>query len=259
MNTKYTESLMKIGGGVLALLILFLATKTITEIISWSQNELYPTKTITISAEGESLAVADIASFTFSVSEEGTTSGEAQKKSTDKINKAIEYLKSNQIDEKDIKTENYSIYPKYSNVVPCYTFNCPPVEQKIIGYIVSQSVRVKIRNTEDPGKYLSELTNFEINNISGITFTIDDEDALYDQARKDAINKTKIKAEILAKELDVRLGDVISFNEENPRLYSNGYGAGGAEMMTFAKSDSPDIPRGENTYTTRVYVTYELK
>lgn len=248
---------MKIGGGVLALLILFLATKTVTEIISWSKDTIYPTKTITVSAEGEALAVADIASFSFSVSEEGATSGEAQKKATDKINKAIEYLKANQIDEKDIKTENYSIYPKYNAVAPCYAFDCPPTEQKIVGYTVSQSVRVKIRNTEDPGKFLSELTKFEINNISGIAFTIDDEDALYDQARKDAIGKAQVKATTLAKELGVKLGDVISFNEDSMGQYP-GAGMGG-DVILLSKEASPEIPRGENTYTSRVYVTYELK
>lgn len=259
MNTKQIESVVKIGGGVLALLILFLTTKTITEIISWSQDEVYPSKTITLSAQGEALAVADIASFSFTVSEEGATSGEAQKKATDKINKAVEYLKANQIDEKDIKTENYSIYPRYERVAPCYAFDCPPAEQKIVGYTVSQTVQIKIRNTEDPGKFLSELTKFGINNISGISFTIDDEDSLYDQARKDAIGKVEAKAETLAKDLGVKLGDIISFNEDSSNLYSDSYGMGGAEVMNLSKSASPEIPRGENTYTRTVYITYELK
>ena len=95
MNTKYTELAVKTAIGVLGLLVLFLATKTITEVISWSKDTIYPTKTITMVAEGEALAVADIASFSFSVNEEGVTSDEAQKKATDKINKALGYLKSN--------------------------------------------------------------------------------------------------------------------------------------------------------------------
>lgn len=258
MNKKYIELGIKVAIGAIGFLVLFLATKTITEIISWSKDETYPSKTITISAQGEALAVADIASFSFSVEEEGTTSESSQKKSTEKINKALEYLKTNGIDEKDIKTENYNVYPKYESSAPCYMFDCPPVTQKITGYIVSQSIRVKVRNADDAGKFLEELTKIGINNISGITFTIDDEDAIYDQARKDAVTKARTKAEILAKDLGVKLGDVISFSEDDQRMYPEAYGMGG-EMDMMVKSSIPEFPKGENKYSSRVYVTYELK
>lgn len=249
---------MKTAIGVLGLLALFLATKTITEIVSWSKEEVYPTRTITMTAEGETLAVADIASFTFGVNEEAATSDEAQKKATDKINKALEYFKANGVEEKDIKTESYSIYPKYENSSPCRAFDCPPSEPKIVGYTVSQNIRIKVRDTGSTGKFLSELTKFEINNVSGISFTTDDTDALYDLARKDAVEKAEIKAKALARELGVKLGDVVSFSEDSG--YNSGYGMGGDMMMeASAKSLSPQIPQGENKYTARVYVTYELK
>lgn len=258
MNTKYTELAVKTSIGVLGLLVLFLATKTITEVISWSKDDVYPTKTITMTAEGEALAVADIASFSFSVNEEGNSSDEAQKKATEKINKALDYFKSNGVEEKDIKTEDYSIFPKYENVAPCYAFDCPPSEPKIVGYTVSQTIRVKVRDTDNTGKFLSELTKFQINNVSGISFTIDDEDAIYDSARKDAVEKAKLKAETLAKSLGVKLGDVISFSEDTSPYYANeAYGMGGDAMMKSAAA--PSVPKGENKYTSRVYVTYELK
>lgn len=260
MNTKYTELAVKVAIGVLGFLMLFLATKTIGEIVSWSKDEIYPTKTITISAEGEALAVADIASFSFSVNEEGVTSEESQKKATEKINKALEYFKSNGVEDKDVKTEDYSIYPKYDNVAPCYAFDCPPAEQKIIGYTVSQSIRVKIRDTDNTGKFLSELTKFGINNVSGITFTIDDEEVIYAAAREDAVKKAKTKAEVLAKELGVKLGDVISFNEDSGPQYNGGAYEMGGDMGAMMKgAAAPSVPKGENKYTSHVYVTYELK
>ncbi|MEN9921190.1 MAG: hypothetical protein RLZZ517_168 [Candidatus Parcubacteria bacterium] len=262
MDKQYKDIGFKVGVVVFGLLALFLISKTVGEVISWSKDEIYPTKTITITSEGEALAIADIASFSFTVDEEGATSDEAQKKSTDKINKAIEYLKSNAVEEKDIKTENYSIYPKYESVNPCFVGDCPPPsEPKIIGYNVSQTIRVKVRDTQNTGKFLSELTKYQINNISGISFTIDDTDALYDLARKDAVEKAQVKATALAKDLNVKLGDVISFSEDNSQYYPNdAYGMGGAEMGVSMKTAvAPTIPKGENKYTTRVYVTYELK
>ena len=260
MDKAQKDILIKVALGAGAMLALFLVSKTIGEIISWTQGEVYPAKTVTVVGEGEALAIADIASFTFSVNEEGATSDEAQKKASEKIDKALQYFKDNGVDEKDIKTENYSIYPKYESVAPCYAFDCPRAEPKIVGYTVSQTIRVKVRETDNTGKFLSELTKFEINNVSGISFTIDDTDKLYDLARKDAIAKAEEKAASLAGELGVKIGKVISFSEDNSQYYPNDmYGMGGAEMGVAMKSSTPQVPKGENSYTTRVYVTYELK
>jgi uncharacterized protein YggE len=258
-NNTYVQNAIKASLITLGLLAVFLLSKTVTEIISWSNNDIYPSKTITVNAQGEALAVADIASFSFSVNEEGATSEEAQKKATDKMNKALDYLKKNGVEDKDIKTQNYSINPKYNNGTPCYGYPCTPSEPKIIGYTVSQSVGVRVREVDNAGKFLSELTQFEINNISGISFTIDDEDILRNQAQNNAIDKAKIKAEILAKDLGVRLGDVISFGDDGqtPMPYAADYAR--PEMMSMKANVAPQIPQGENKYTSNVYITYELK
>jgi uncharacterized protein YggE len=257
-NNKYVQMGVKASVVAVGLLAVFLLSKTIGEVVSWSKDETYPAKTITVSAEGEALAVADIASFTFSVDEEGVTSEEAQKKSTDKMNAALDYLKQNGVEDKDIKTENYSVYPKYASVAPCYAFDCPAPQSKIVGYTVSQSVRVKVRDTDNAGKFLGELTSKGINNVSGLTFTIDDEDALYAEAREDAIKKAKAKAKTLANNLDVDLGDVISFGEDNATPYpTENYGYGG-DMMMQKSAVAPSVPMGENKYTSHVYITYEL-
>lgn len=244
--------------GVLGFLGLFLATKVISEVYSWSTTQEYPVKTIMISAEGEALAVADIASFSFGVNEEGKTSEEAQGKATEKINSALAYLKSSGVDEKDIKTENYSIYPKYESVAPCYAFDCPPANPQIVGYTVSQNIQVKVRDIDNTGKFITELTQFGINSISGISFTIDDEDALYAEARTNAIKKAEEKIALLAKDLGVKVGDIVSFNEEIPNMYF-GERAYGGDMMVKEAMAPVQVPAGENKYTTRVHITYELK
>jgi len=256
---KNIQNGIKLMGAVFALLILFLATKTVTEIISWDKNEVYPSKTITVSAEGEALATADIATFTFTVSESSDTSETAQNQAEEKTSKALDYLKDNGVEDKDIKTQSYNVFPKYENIAPCYAFDCPPVTNQIIGYEVSQTIQVKVRDIDNAGKILSEITNLEINNVSGLSFVIDDEDVLYDEARKDAIEKAQAKAEVLAQDLDVRLGDIISFNED----FQGGQQPYGGDLYrseaVSVKAQDVSLPRGENTYTSKVYVTYELK
>lgn len=260
-NNKYVQWGVKAAAGAIVLLAVFLLAKTIGEIVSWGKEEQYPSRTVTVMAEGEAIATADIASFSFSVNEEAATSQEAQDKTTKKVDQALKYLKDNGVEDKDIKTEYYNINPKYENTAPCYAFDCPAPSMKIIGYEVSQGVRVKVRDTDNAGKFLSEMTTFGINNVSGLSFTIDDEDALYDMARKDAIEKAEGKAEVLADNLGVRLGKVVSFSEDNPSLYYGGEAMYDSKVSAVAPMARPqaNLPMGENTYTTRVYVTYELK
>jgi uncharacterized protein YggE len=211
-------------------------------------------------AEGEAIATADIASFSISVIEDGATSEEAQNKASTKIDQAVEYLKDNGVEEKDIKTEYYNINPRYESPAPCYGVNCPPYTQKIVGYEVSQGVRVKVRDTDKAPGFLDEMTKLGINNVSGLAFTIDDEDVLYDAARKDAVDKAEAKGEQLAKDLGVRLGKVVSFSEDNGGMYPTEMGYGGDMMKSsVAPQAGVSLPRGENTYTSRVYITYELK
>ena len=62
----------------------------------------------------------------------------------------------------------------------------------------------------------------------------------------------------LAKDLGVKLDDVVSFSEDqgySPEAY---YGMGG-DMAISSKMATPELPMGENTVKSRVYVTYEIK
>ena len=73
------------------------------------------TNQITITGQGEIIAKADIAMVTITVTEEGKTLDLAQAKATTKVNAALDFLKKQGIDEKDIKTTNYYTNPKYEN------------------------------------------------------------------------------------------------------------------------------------------------
>ena len=113
---------------------------------------------ISVSGKGEVFAVPDIANFTFGAEETAKTVAEAQKLVTDKVNKGIEIVKAAGVEEKDIKTVGYNIYPHYNYIQPiCTQFNCPPGKQTIDGYQVSQTIEVKVRDTSKAGTILVSL------------------------------------------------------------------------------------------------------
>jgi hypothetical protein len=219
-----------------------------------------PANTITVSGEGEELAVSDIASLSINLNKEGKTSKEAQDLLNESITKTLAYLKDQKIEDKDIKSEYGGINPKYSyEKIACFAYPCPPSDPKIVGYTATQSITIKIRAVDTASEVRTGLAGIGITDISGPTFSIDDEDAIKDKARSKAITDAKEKAKVLAGELGVKLGKVVTFSENTggyPMMYS-AKAMGGAEASL--DSRAPVLPKGENKITSNVSITYEIR
>lgn len=246
---------------VLSFLSLFLVAKTIGEIKLWDIIDSTAVQNIiTVSGSGEVFAVPDIATFNFSVDEKGATVAEAQRLATAKNNAAIKYLKNSGVNEKDIKTESYNANPQYDyGQIVCVRYPCPSSKPTLIGYEVSQTISVKIRDTDKAGEILTGIGATGVTNISGLTFTIDNDDVLKADARAKAIAEAKSKAQKLSKDLGVSLGKVTSFSEGSDygmvyAMESKAMGIGGG-----APDVAPEVPMGQNKIVVNVTVTYRIK
>lgn len=244
----------------LVLLSFFLLALIVTEVREWRYigSGIAPTNTISVQGEGEIFAVPDIGVFTFSVIKEGKTAEAVQSDAAEATNRVIEYLKENGVEEKDIKTTGYNVYPRYEyEKRVCIAFPCPQGERKLVGFEINQSVRVKVRNTAKVGELLSGVGNFGVERISGVSFTIDDEDELKRQVRQMAVADAKEEAKALAEDLGVRLVRIVNFNEYDSPAFAR------FESMALGMEDGsssvPDIPVGENRITSTVNITYEIR
>lgn len=217
---------------------------------------------ISVTGEGEVLMKADIATFSFSVQAEGEDAATAQEASAESINAILGYLGEAGIEDKDIKTQNYNLYPKYSyeDRICLEGRYCPPGERFIDGYEVSQTVTVKVRDIDTAGDILSGVGERGATNISGLRFVIDDEEALKDEAREVAIADAKTKAKELADNLGMRLGKITGYWEEgNGGYYEPVMRMEAMEMSMDSAAASPSIPAGENTTVVRVNISYQLR
>ncbi len=251
----------KWGKIVLILLAVFLGVSALAGLKGLKNpNPVY--NAITVNGEGEAFAVPDIASFTFSVSQDAATVSAAQDGVTKKMDAILAALKDLGIEEKDIKTSDYSVYPKYTYAsFPCSPNYCPPSKQTQDGYSASHSVTVKVRKTETAGAALSAAGNAGATNMSSIAFTVDDEDAIVAEARAEAIADAKGKAKTLADELGVRLVRVMGYSDNQgggPMPYYSERAMGGDMMMT-AQAKAPTLPTGENKVRVSVSITYEIR
>ena len=257
LQNKYAKGLIVIG---LVGIVTALAAYTN---LAWKQAEsMKPNQvTISVSGKGEVLAKPDIGTFTFSVQTEGKDATTAQTQGTKAMDTITKYLADNGVEDKDIKTTNYNLSPKYkyeNKVCPAGTY-CPPGNRVQDGFTVNQSVTVKVRKLDQAGALISGVGDKGATNISSLSFTIDDDSALQSQAREKAIKDAKAKAEELAKSLGLKIDRIVGFNESGQGpVY---YGMGGSDTMMAKSEAAPSavVPTGQNTITSNVNIVYALK
>ncbi len=216
--------------------------------------------TISVTGVGEAVATPDIATFSFSVTAKGADATAAQSASAEKMNAILAFLKEQGVEDKDIKTEGYNMYPNYRyDSVPCpYGSYCPGSEPIEDGFEVSQMVTVKVRKTESAGGLLSGVGAQGATNISGLTFAVDSNEAQKVEARRLAIADAQAQAELLAEQLGVTLGDMVNYYEE-PAYGEPYYGGYAMDAMSAKAEMAPSVPVGESTTKSTVTLMFEIR
>ncbi len=225
--------------------------------------------TITVSGDGDAYGSPDIATVSFTITQESKTAAEARKVVDTKMKATHQFLNAQGVKDEDIKAQ-YGLSPVYEwqeKRIECIAYPCvqPPGKSVLTGYSVSESVDVTIRGIDKDadvaGTIVGGLVENGATNLSGPNFTVEHEDALQAEAREVAIAKAKTKAEKLAKDLGVTIVRIVSFNEGGN--YPIAYG-GGVMMKSMAADaaiapEAANIPAGQNKYTSNVTIVYEIK
>ncbi len=251
----------------LMLLSLFLLAKFVAEVKAFRFIGSNPSSQsiISVSGKGEVVKIPDLATFSFSVTEESLVVSEAQTEAAKQINAILDYLKKNGVAEKDITTSGYNIYPRYeygsdNSLYAQYQYETqkPDGKQKLAAYVVTESITVKVRKLEDAGKLLAGIGEQGATNISGLTFDFDKRDELVKEARDKAITEARKEASKLAKSLGVSLVRIVSYSDGGyypmyKTMAAEAYGRGGDASV------APSIPVGEDKIISNVTITYEIK
>ena len=218
--------------------------------VSVTQTTVEKTTTFDVSAEGKTTAVPDIAEINLGIQAQKATVQEAQKEANEKINQITNELKKLGIKEEFIKTTRYNVYPNYN-----YQNG-----QKITGYDVNISLRVKVKDFDKINQAIDAATKLGANQIGQLNFTIDDErlEELKMEARKEAIERAKKKAKEIARAGDLRLGRIVNISENVvspfPPIYPRGtIGLGKIEE----KEETTQIQPGESEITISITLSYE--
>ncbi len=155
---------------------------------------------IWVTGEGKVTVKPDIANISLGVSSQEASVADAMAKTSDAMSKVLAALKANNVDDKDIQTQQY-------NINPAYTYNPQTNSQSISGYQVTNIVTVKLRDTSSVATVISAVSDAGGNliQINSVTFTVEDPTQYYTEARQKAIEDADHKAQKLASSYNVTL------------------------------------------------------
>ncbi|MCF7907217.1 SIMPL domain-containing protein [Patescibacteria group bacterium] len=239
--------------------VIFLA---ILGLLKYGSGLTWSSRTVTIpkespfvvSAEGEIYVKPDLAEISLGVEKEADEVIEAQNLITEVNNKLIADLKELGVKEKDIKTNQYSINPRYE-------YDRDSGERRLAGYQASASISVKTKDFEKISQIIEKATLTGANRLNSLNFSVEDRDEALAEARDQAIAEAKEKAQDIAKAAGLSLGRLINVSVyegggvyPETRAYSmkemDGVG-GGAPIPA-------QVEAGETKISVTVNLSYEI-
>ena len=239
--------------GLTALLIITTLTACDSQFAAKVLSPSPGARTIHVNGSGAVSGEPDIATLYLGVAVEKKTVAEAREEAASAMTALIDSLKANDIEEKDINTENFSIYPQYD-----YT-----EEGRVLrGYRVNNTVKAKVRDLDTLSDVIDDAAEAGGDNIvvNSIQFMIDDTTPLRTQARSLAVKDAEAKAQTLAEASGVVLGKPITITEntyyESPPI---AFAAAEAAFADGAAKSSTPIVAGELTVTVNITIVYEIK
>ena len=201
---------------------------------------------LSVTGTGVVNAQADTAFVVLGVREVSGDVTTVQAAVNEKINAVIESVIEAGADIKDISTQSMSIYPRYNYDLP---------DDPIVGYTAENTISIATGDIENAGRFIDAAFEAGVNIFNDIQFSKRDTTAEGEQALALAVQNARHKAEVLAEAAGMKLGAVVSI-QENGRTYDNG----GALFAKEAAMDAAGtvIHAAQLEVTASVTVEYEL-
>ena len=208
------------------------------------------TRSVTVSGHGKVTVKPDTAILSLGVSVTASKANDALRQAATKADTLIKVLTSAGVSKDDIATSGVSLYPQYDNT-----------GRIISGYNASNSMTVTIRKLGDAGTIIdaaAALVGNEIN-IGGISFYVNDTEAVLGAARAAAITNAKARADQYAGAANATVGAVMTISEVSSPVIGPIYYQNASADRAGAPAASTPVSPGTQDLTIDVTVVYELK
>ena len=208
---------------------------------------------IWVTGRGEVTVAPDLAILNVGVEARAATVESARNQAATAMNKIAQALNAREIASGDIQT-------RFFNVSPEYAWDEKARRQELVGFIVSNQVSVKIRDIEGVGPIIDELVNAggDLARIQGVSFTVEDSEALESEAREKAVRALESKAQQFAELTGVQLGRPVFLSESGGSVPRQQFDGAFAESAKALAAPPTTISGGELTVSVTVQGVYSI-
>ena len=230
-------------------LALFLLS-TLLMVVQASADQDECGRIISVTGQGKATAPPDMAAIQTAVVTYRGKAAEALSDNNVVMEKILGVLKTYKIASKDVQTSSFNVSPEFKRDERGRR------QPEIVGYRVTNQVRVKVRNLPDLGKVLDALVRAGSNQVSGVRFGIDDPTGVLNQARNRAIADARSRAKIYVQAAGLRLGKVLTISEQPIKLPGPTHFG-----LTLAKESVSSVPvaTGEQDFHARIHMVFALE
>lgn len=207
-------------------------------------DEMRPT--MTISATGTATASPDQAVVQFGVETTGHNAALAMDENSAKMTAVYDALGDIGVGREDIATTGLSMHPRIEHD--------KDREPRILGYSVSNQVSATVDDLDSLGMALDALVSAGANQIRSVSFGISDTSLLEAEARRDAAQAARLKAEAYAEALGTEILGILSVSEgaaHKPMPYQ-------AQMMRAESAMAVPVSASDIDVTVSLNVVFEL-
>ena len=155
--------------------------------------------TVYTGADGKFETAPDTALIQFNINAQADNSKAAYEQAQKQAEQVRQILRNNGIDPKMAEVGYYSIQPQYDWKNP---------KSKVIGYRVSTSVTLKLKDFTKIGPITQQLADAAVSDSQSVSYTLDDTSEAKTKAVEDAYHRARASADALARAAGRTVGEL---------------------------------------------------
>ena len=155
--------------------------------------------TVFVGADGKFETAPDTAAVQFNISAQADSAKDAYDQAAKQAETTRQVLRANGLDPKVAEIGFFSLNPQYDWKNP---------KHKVIGYQVSSSVTIKLKDFSKVGPITQQLADASVSDSQSLSYTLDSTEAAKSKAVADAYNRAHASAQSLATASGRMLGEL---------------------------------------------------
>jgi len=220
-----------------------------------------PNSGIWVTGKGSVSLDPDLVMLNITVETTAKTVSKARNQAAEVMDDIVKTLQRYSLEDKDIQTQSFSIWPKYE--YPEVTIRGTKTRrQTLVGYIVNNTARIKIRDLESVGKIIDDVSTAggDVTRINGIDFTMENPDSFMNKLREQAVKDAISKAEQFAVLTGVSVGSLVYISEmgSGAPVTKNFSESGAFAARSAMEVSSTSIAGGELELTLSIQAVFSI-